>query len=438
MRRLAPAATPVLIKHPAWPPGLNGVAKILNAMSGLLFINTMTDTFTPTNSFSTGTIVWELCRAAQRDGISPWVISSDSPHAPCDWKNLILVPAPRKPRGWFATKLNNQFLHHTGWVHPGQSQWCRRVAATIKRHRLQHLPMVLTNDIELAVYLRGQFPKAFILHQAQNQNGAKKIYHRTFAAAVDVACAVSDYCREWNEQYYGITAGRMHTWLNGVDNRTYHPAPAPPPGPPIVNFHSRLDWCKGADVLLKAGLIVAAKTRQFRIQLVGRRSNWQSPPDWFDRDVDSLCAQFVAAGVPVERTGWIERARLPNVLRQAHIHVTPSRWPEPFGLTTLEGMACGLATVASATGGSPEVVGDSGLLFENENPTALAEILTRLVCDEALRVRYGRLARERAEQLTWDKSWQRLKELIPDFRHAGAAPPSICRTMESTIGAAGR
>ena len=379
----------------------------------ILFINTMTDTFTPTNSFSTGTIVWELCQAAKRDGILPWVISSDSSHAPHDWKNLILVPAPRKPRGWLATKLNNQFLHRTGWVFPGQAQWCWRVVAAIKRHGLQHLPMVLTNDIELAVYLRRHFPQAFIVHQAQNQNGAKKRHHDAFAPAVNVACAVSDFCREWNEQYYGIRPGAMHTWLNGVDSQAYHPAAAPPAGLPVINVHSRLDWCKGVDVLLKAALLMARKTKQFRIQLVGRRSTWQSPPDWFDNEVESLCAQAAAAGISVERTGWTPRADLPDVLRQAHIHVTPSRWPEPFGLTTLEGMASGLATVASATGGSPQVVGDAGLLFENENAAALAEHLTRLICDEALRMQYGRKARQRAEELTWDKSWQRLKSLIP-------------------------
>jgi glycosyltransferase involved in cell wall biosynthesis len=85
--------------------------------------------------------------------------------------------------------------------------------------------------------------------------------------------------------------------------------------------------------------------------------------------------------------------------------VVPSRWDEPFALTILEGMASGLASVVSRTGGAPEVVGDAGLLFERDSVEGLADQLRRLLFDQELRTAYARKARERAEQFTWNKTW---------------------------------
>ena len=83
-----------------------------------------------------------------------------------------------------------------------------------------------------------------------------------------------------------------------------------------------------------------------------------------------------------------------------------SRWDEPFGLVTVEGMASGLATVASRTGGTGEIVGDAGLLFERESVDDLTEHLHSLVEDRNLRMSYGQRARERANGFTWEKTWE--------------------------------
>jgi len=90
----------------------------------------------------------------------------------------------------------------------------------------------------------------------------------------------------------------------------------------------------------------------------------------------------------------------------------PSRWDEPFGLVTPEGMATGLATVASRTGGTPEIVADAGLLFERGDAEELAAHLERLIEDEALRRDYARRARMRAEHFTWDKAWAAFRPII--------------------------
>jgi glycosyltransferase involved in cell wall biosynthesis len=97
-------------------------------------------------------------------------------------------------------------------------------------------------------------------------------------------------------------------------------------------------------------------------------------------------------------------------LRKAHIHVVPSRWDEPFGLATLEGMASGLAVIASRTGGTTEVVDGAGLLFERDSTDQLADHLTTLLGDVKLRDEYGVRARARAEKFSWARTWTEIQK----------------------------
>jgi glycosyltransferase involved in cell wall biosynthesis len=69
----------------------------------------------------------------------------------------------------------------------------------------------------------------------------------------------------------------------------------------------------------------------------------------------------------------------------------------------LEAMAAGLPVVATAVGGSPELVEDgiTGLLVPPHDPAALAHALSRITEDHAFRARAGRIARTRAASFGW-------------------------------------
>jgi glycosyltransferase involved in cell wall biosynthesis len=54
------------------------------------------------------------------------------------------------------------------------------------------------------------------------------------------------------------------------------------------------------------------------------------------------------------------------------ILVVPSKWPEPFGIVALEGLACGCKVICSSEGGLPEAVGEFGVLFKNGSVDELA------------------------------------------------------------------
>src|SRR5437762_13234754 len=83
--------------------------------------------------------------------------------------------------------------------------------------------------------------------------------------------------------------------------------------------------------------------------------------------------------------------RLPAWYNAADVTVLPSYY-ESFGMVALEAMACGSPVVASRVGGLQSTVRDgaTGLLVPEGDPCALAETITRVLGDGALRWRLGR------------------------------------------------
>ena len=114
---------------------------------------------------------------------------------------------------------------------------------------------------------------------------------------------------------------------------------------------------------------------------------------WFE--IEALAAEGMA------RIGAIiDRASLPAELQKAHIHVVPSRWDEPFGLVTLEGMACEVVPIATRTGGVPEVIehGVSGFLADVGDVETMARYAIDLLSDESALRAMGKRARAAAQE----------------------------------------
>jgi alpha-1,3-rhamnosyl/mannosyltransferase len=152
--------------------------------------------------------------------------------------------------------------------------------------------------------------------------------------------------------------------------------------------------------LLKAMPKIIAAERRTHLAIVGDTSG-----KGFWDNVDELRA-FVAATAPlpdhVHFTGYISDPALAELLNASDALVFPSLW-EGFGLPAVEAMACGIPVLASDRASLPEVVGDAGLLFEPEDPDAIANCVIGLLRDEELRARLSRNAVERSRLFSWSR-----------------------------------
>ena len=84
--------------------------------------------------------------------------------------------------------------------------------------------------------------------------------------------------------------------------------------------------------------------------------------------------------------GWQDRTGLMRLAAEARALVVPSLGPEPFGLTLVEAIACGLPVVVSdkALLSSEVEAAGAGLAFRAGDSDHLAEQLARLAHDDAL------------------------------------------------------
>lgn len=381
-----------------------------------IFIGTPSETFTPTRSGALATIMHEWSRVCLKEGRDPLVVANASEAHPFADVNSVLLSRPEPPTGlWLTGRRIERRVR--GWTGLDQGRWMRSVGDVLKSREASGRPWIVLNGPELAVYLRRRFPEAWILQHFENQLDAKPAARRAYPSAVNRTSAVSGYTADWVAERYGISRSSLDVVLNGTDCTTFCPATEKAPGPLVLQFVGRTGIEKGPDLLLSAGALLVTKygidPQAFEIRIIGSNHFNGYSEDEYQLKLRSLADEAREIGVKVNFLGHIDRKSLPSLMRQAHIHVVPSRWDEPFGLTTVEGMASGLATVASDTGGTPEVVGDGGILFRRDDEKSLACSLRDLVTSAEKRRDFSGRARSRAAELTWEASWEGMKRLLP-------------------------
>jgi glycosyltransferase involved in cell wall biosynthesis len=107
----------------------------------------------------------------------------------------------------------------------------------------------------------------------------------------------------------------------------------------------------------------------------------------------------------------------------ADVFVT-TPWYEPYGLTPLEAMACGIPVVCSGVGGITYTVADgvTGFLVPPRQPKPLADRLANVLADDKLRLALGRSARRRVvEDFSWSTVALRTAEVYRELARAATA-----------------
>jgi glycosyltransferase involved in cell wall biosynthesis len=104
----------------------------------------------------------------------------------------------------------------------------------------------------------------------------------------------------------------------------------------------------------------------------------------------------LATDDPVVALG--RRSDVPDLLAASDIVVSSSAFGEGLSNAIAEGMATGLAAVATDVGDSRELVGPAGLIVPPRAPAQLAAAMQTLVDNPDLRREFGLRARQRIEE----------------------------------------
>jgi sugar transferase (PEP-CTERM/EpsH1 system associated) len=156
----------------------------------------------------------------------------------------------------------------------------------------------------------------------------------------------------------------------------------------LVGTVGRLHPQKGIADLITAMMQMKLLVPNARLLLVGEGQL----RDGLEILAESLCVSDVVVFAGA-------RTDVPQILSALDLFVLPSLW-EGLPLALLEAASVGLPVVATAVGGTPEVVMDgvTGLLVPPRDPDALAEAILTLLHDPDLRQRMGQAGQERVRE----------------------------------------
>jgi teichuronic acid biosynthesis glycosyltransferase TuaC len=120
----------------------------------------------------------------------------------------------------------------------------------------------------------------------------------------------------------------------------------------------------------------------------------------------------------VKLTGFVPDELLPVYYNAADYFVLPSASGEGLPLVLFEAMACGLPVIATAVGGTPEIVEHmkNGVLVPPMNPDAMAKSLSKLIEKEEIGRCIGEEAKKSIKnQFTWEENVRKLEKVYSEF-----------------------
>jgi sugar transferase (PEP-CTERM/EpsH1 system associated) len=237
-------------------------------------------------------------------------------------------------------------------------------------------------------------------HDPQGKNPRYQRLRKLYKPFVSHYVAVSKDLDDYLARAIGVSASRRSLIANGVDTDTFAPRVgevSPVPGCPfvpgqhwLVGTVGRLQTVKNQPLLARAFVRLIRQhpemAERARLVIVG-----EGP---LRGEIEGTLA---AAGLQAH--AWLPGARndVAAVLRALGLFVLPSQ-AEGTSCTLQEAMACGLPVVATAVGGTPELVeeGVTGHLVPSDDEAALAAAIHRLFSDENSARRFAHTARARA------------------------------------------
>ncbi|MBL8206436.1 MAG: glycosyltransferase family 1 protein [Blastocatellia bacterium] len=178
------------------------------------------------------------------------------------------------------------------------------------------------------------------------------------------------------------------------------------PDRPVVLFVGRFDPRKGIETLVRA---CAQLQTDFQLIIVGGGGQ----ADRRERERIRLIVREVGLESRTLFVGPVGHDTLPLYCASADVCVIPSHY-EPFGLVSLEAMACGVPVIASEVGGLQFTVvpEKTGLLVPHQDETSLAKAMARVLADAVWAQQLGQQGSIRvSKHFRWDQIAVQLSRL---------------------------
>jgi glycosyltransferase involved in cell wall biosynthesis len=191
----------------------------------------------------------------------------------------------------------------------------------------------------------------------------------------------------------------------------------------VVGYVGRMIDMKGVDLLISAFAQLKRETPGSTAKLLLLGSGE-------DEKKFLRLASDVGISSDVRHVPSVAQRDIPDYMNSLDILVLPSRrkamWAEQFGRVLVEAMAAGKVVIGSSSGAIPEVIGNAGYVFPENDAVALAgELKHALSLSAEEQMKLKEAAHARAEYFSWRRFARDAAEAL-DYchsRHGGRQAP---------------
>lgn len=242
----------------------------------------------------------------------------------------------------------------------------------------------------------------------------QKIYNK--AHAILVICETT---RIQLLHYYLVDFEKIHVIYPGVDTEIFNTKKTNLDNQIKLKNNSILTMCrlvpaKGIDRLIEALNFIKNKIA-FHLY-IGGNSNLENNDSKEETNYKKYLFDFIEKNklqTKISFIGQLNHEMVAAYYRNADIFVNPARY-EPFGLTTIEAMACGTAPLISHVAGSKEIIIDglNGFIINSHDRKLLGNQILKLLTEKKL---LKKISENAAFTIKEHYSWDKISDKIINF-----------------------
>ena len=177
-------------------------------------------------------------------------------------------------------------------------------------------------------------------------------------------------------------------------------------------FVGRVDPEKGITEAMEIARLAGRKLR-----IAAKVGNMASQRGYYE---DVFKPALKRAGSQVEYLGELKPAERDQLFAESYATLMPGAWPEPFGLVSIESLACGTPVLARRVGALPEIIREGVDGFFGDDAAAMAFYADRLGTLDRRAIRERVIERFSAARMTdrYEELYARMANLGPQMAAA--------------------
>ncbi|MDR1119954.1 MAG: glycosyltransferase [Dysgonamonadaceae bacterium] len=168
----------------------------------------------------------------------------------------------------------------------------------------------------------------------------------------------------------------------------------------VITFLGRITMQKGPEYFVEAASLVLKRSQSVRFVMAGSG-------DMMDRMISLAAKRGIADRFHF--TGFLKGKQVYEMLKSSDVYVMPSV-SEPFGISPLEAMQCGVPTIISKQSGCAEIL-ENAIKTDYWDTEAMADAMYAIITYPAMAAYLQEEGKREVDEIKWEYAGQKVRRI---------------------------